>query len=113
MGGLSEQWEPGGKSESAGPQGWHDFEAFVVMHHEWDEHASEGVQEHMQDELIRVPYDGTADFVITLKPGVYDIYASSFGYDPKCMKVNVQFGQHRALVFQLNENKLIYEPKVE
>jgi len=87
--------------------------AFVVMHHEWDEHANEGVEEHRQDELIRVPYDGAADFVITVKPGVYDVYVSSFGHDPKCMKVNVEYGKDRALVFQLNENKWIYTPMVE
>jgi hypothetical protein len=67
--------------------------AFVVMHHEWDDHANEGVEEHRQDELIRVPFDGAGDFVITVKPGVYDVYVSSFGHDPKCMKVNVEYGR--------------------
>ena len=87
--------------------------AFVVMHHEWDEHANEGVEDHRQDELIRVPFDGAADFVITVRPGVYDVYVSSFGHDPKCMKVNIEYGKDRALVFQLNENKWIYTPMVE
>ena len=95
------------------PKGSMISKAFVVMHHEWDEHANEGVEEHRQDELIRVPYDGTADFVITVKPGVYDVYVSSFGHDPKCMKVNIEYGKDRALVFQLNENKWIYTPMVE
>jgi len=95
------------------PKGSMISKAFVVMHHEWDEHSNEGVEEHRQDELIRAPYDGAADFVITVKPGVYDVYVSSFGYDPKCMKVNVEYGKDRALVFQLNENKWIYTPMVE
>ena len=95
------------------PKGSMISKAFVVMHHEWDEHANEGVEEHRQDELIRAPYDGAADFVITVKPGVYDVYVSSFGYDPKCMKVNAEYGKDRALVFQLNENKWIYTPKIE
>lgn len=95
------------------PKGDMISKAFVVMHHEWDEHANEGVEEHRQDELIRVPYDGAADFVTTVKPGVYDVYVSSFGHDPKCMKVNVEYGKDRALVFQLNENKWIYAPMVE
>lgn len=87
--------------------------AFVVMHHEWNEHANESAEEHRQDELIRVPFDGTADFVVTVKPGIYDVYASSFGYDPKCMKVHLEYGNDRALVFQLVENKWIYTPMVE
>jgi hypothetical protein len=29
------------------------------------------------------------------------------------MKVNVEYGKDRALVFQLNENKWIYTPMVE
>jgi len=95
------------------PKGSMISKAFVVMHHEWDEHANEGVEEHRQDELIRAPYDGAADFVITVKPGVYDVYVSSFGYDPKVMKVNVEYGKDRALVFQLNENKRMYTPMVE
>ena len=95
------------------PKGGMISKAFVVIHHEWDESASEGVEEHRQDELIRVPYDGVADFVITVKPGIYDVYVSSFAYDPQCMKVNAGYGKDRALVFQLNENKWIYTPKVE
>ena len=95
------------------PKGGMISKAFVVMHHEWDEHANEGVEEHRQDELIRAPYDGAADFVITVKPGVYDVYVSSFGYDPQCMKINAQYGKDRALVFQLNENQWIYAPKIE
>lgn len=87
--------------------------AFVVMHHEWNEHGNEGVEEHRQDELLRVPYDGTADFVITVKPGIYDVYVSSFGYDPKCMKVNLEYGEDRSLVFQLVKNDWIDIPKVE
>ncbi len=87
--------------------------AFVVIHHEWDERANEGVAQHQQDELMRVPFDGTSDFVITVKPGFYDVYVSSFGYDPKCMKVHLQEGTDRALVFQLAENKWIYTPMVE
>lgn len=87
--------------------------AFVAMHHERDEHANGGAEEHRQDELIRVPFDGTADFVIAVKPGVYDVYVSSFGFDPKCMKVSVEYGKDRALVFQLIENKWIYTPVVE
>lgn len=95
------------------PKGRMISKAFVVMHHEWDERANEGAEEHRQDELMRVPYDGTADFVITVKPGFYDVYVSSFEYDPKCMKVRVEYGKDRALVFQLNENKWIYTPMVE
>jgi hypothetical protein len=95
------------------PKGGMISKAFVVIHHEWDESANEGVEEHRQDELLRAPYDGVADFVITVKPGVYDVYVSSFAYDPKCMKVNAEYGKDRALVFQLNENKWIYTPKVE
>jgi hypothetical protein len=95
------------------PKGGMISKAFVVMHHEWDEHANEGVEEHQQDELIRVPFDSTADFVISVKPGFYDVYVSSFGYDPKCMKVYVEYGKDRALVFQLVENNWIYTPVVE
>ena len=95
------------------PKGRMISKAFVAMHHEWDERANEGVEERRQDELIRAPYDGTADFVITVKPGFYDVYVSSFGYDPKCMKVSVEYGKDRSLVFQLNENKWIYTPTVE
>jgi hypothetical protein len=95
------------------PKGGMISKAFVVMHHEWDEHANEGAEEHRQDELMRASYDGTADFVATVKPGVYDVYVSSFGYDPKCMKVNIEYGKDRALIFQLNENKWIYTPMVE
>jgi len=95
------------------PKGGMISKAFVVIHHEWDEHGNEGAEEHRQDELMRVQYDGTADFVTTVKPGIYDVYVSSFGYDPKCMKVNVEYGNDRALVFQLNENKWIYTPMVE
>jgi hypothetical protein len=95
------------------PKGGMISKAFVVMHHEWDERPNEGAEEHRQDELMRVPYDGTADFVIKVKPGFYDVYVSSFGYDPKCMKVSVEYGKDRALVFQLNENKWIYTPMVE
>ena len=87
--------------------------AFVVMHHEWDEQVNEGAEEHRQDELMRVPFDGQAAFVVTVKPGIYDVYASSFGFDPKCMKVRVEYGKDRALVFQLVENKWIYTPVVE
>jgi hypothetical protein len=95
------------------PKGHMISKAFVVMHHEWDEQANEGVEEHRQDELLRVPFDGRADFVITLKPGIYDVYVSSFGFDPRCMKVRVDYGKDRALVFQLVENKWIYTPVVE
>ena len=87
--------------------------AFVVIHHEWDEHANEGVEEHQQDELMRVSFDGTADFVITVKPGFYDVYVSSFGHDPKCIKIHVSYGKDRSLAFQLAENKWIYTPMVE
>ena len=87
--------------------------AFVVMHHEWNEHGSEGAEEHRQDELIPVLFDGTADFVVTVKAGIYDVYVSSFGYDPKCMKINVAYGSDRSLVFQLVQNKWIYTPVVE
>ena len=95
------------------PKGGMISKAFVVLHHERDESANEGVEEHRQDEVIRVPYDGVADFVITVKPGIYDVYVSSFAYDPKCMKVNAGYGKDRTLVFQLNENKWIYTPKIE
>jgi hypothetical protein len=87
--------------------------AFVVMHHELSEDGSEGVEPHRQDELIPVLFDGTADFVVTVKPGIYDVYVSSFGYDPKCVKINVAHGNDRALVFQLAQNKWIYTPVVE
>lgn len=95
------------------PRGGMISKAFVVLHHEWDEHANESVEEHSRDELIRAPFDGTSDFVVTVKPGFYDVYVSSFGYDPKCMKVHLQFNTDRALVFQLAENKWIYTPMVE
>ena len=95
------------------PKGGTISKAFVVMHHEWNEHGSEGVEEHRQDQLIPVLFDGTADFVVTVKAGIYDVYVSSFGYDPKCMKVSVEYGNDRALVFQLVQNKWIYTPVVE
>jgi hypothetical protein len=95
------------------PKGGMISKAFVVIHHEWDPRANEGVDEHQRDELMRVTFDGTSDFVITVKPGFYDVYVSSFGYDPKCMKVHLQYGADRALVFQLAENKWIYTPMVE
>jgi hypothetical protein len=95
------------------PKGGMIAKAFVVMHHEWNEHGNEGVEEHRQDEMIRVQFDGTADFVITVKPGIYDVYVSSVGYDPKCMKMDVEYGKDRALVFQLVQNKWIYTPMVE
>ena len=87
--------------------------AFVVMHHEVSEDRSDGVEQQRQDELIPVLFDGTADFVVTVKAGIYDVYVSSFGYDPKCMKINVAYGNDRALVFQLVQNKWIYTPVVE
>ena len=87
--------------------------AFVVMHHEVSEDDGGGVEQHTQDELIPVLFDGTADFVVTVKAGIYDVYVSSFGYDPKCMKINVAYGNDRALVFQLVQNKWIYTPVVE
>ena len=87
--------------------------AFVVMHHELSEDGNEGVEQHRQEELIPVQFDGTADFVVTVKAGIYDVYVSSFGYDPKCMKINVAYGNDRALVFQLAQNKWIYTPMVE
>jgi hypothetical protein len=96
-----------------GPKGGMISKAFVVMHHEWNEHENEGVEEHREDELMRVPFDEKADFVITVKAGIYDVYVSSFGYDPKCMKVNVEYGKDRALVFQLVRNDWIYTPMVE
>lgn len=95
------------------PTGRMISKAFVIMHHDWDEHANEGAEEHRQDELMRVPFDGRTDFVITVKPGIYDVYVSSFGFDPKCMKVRVEYGKDRSLVFQLVENKWIYTPVVE
>lgn len=95
------------------PTGGMITNALVVIHHEWDEHANEGVEEHKQDELMRVPFDGTADFVITLKPGFYDVYVSSHGYEPKCMKVHLSYGKDRALVFQLVDASWIYTPMVE
>jgi hypothetical protein len=63
--------------------------------------------------MIRVPDDDAADFVITVKPGVYNVYVSSFGYDPKCMKLNIEYGKDRALICQLDENKWIYTSMVE
>ena len=95
------------------PKGGMISNAYVVMHHEWDEQANESAAEHRQDELMRVPFDGTADFVIRVKPGFYDVYVSSQGFDPKCSKVYVAHGKDRALVFQLVENKWIYTPMVE
>ena len=95
------------------PQGGMISKAFVVMHHEWNEHGNEGAEQHRQDELIRVPFDGVADFVMTLRPGIYDVYVSSSGYDPKCMKISVEYGKDRALVFQLVKNNWIFEPVVE
>jgi hypothetical protein len=95
------------------PKGGMISKAFVVVHHEWDEHANEGVEEHRQDELMRVPFDGRTDFVIAVKAGYYDVFVSSFGFDPKCMKVHVEYGKDRALVFQLVENNWIYTPTVE
>ena len=95
------------------PTGGMLSKALVVMHHEWNEHGNEGLEEHRQDELIRVPFDGTADFLITVKPGIYDVYVSSFGYDPKCMKVNIEYDKNRSLVFQLVKDDWIYTPTVE
>jgi hypothetical protein len=95
------------------PRGGTILKAFVVIHHERDEHGNEGIDEHQQDELLRVPFDGTADFVITVKQGIYDVYVSSVGYDPKCMKVHVEYGRDRALVFQLAKNSWLYTPTVE
>lgn len=95
------------------PKGGMISKAFVVIHHEWNEHGNEGAEEHRQDELLRAQFDGTADFVISLKPGIYDVYVSSVGYDPKCMKVNVEYGKDRSLVFQLVQNKWVYTPMVE
>jgi hypothetical protein len=95
------------------PKGGMISKAFVVMHHEWNENGNEGAEEHRQDQLIPVLFDGTADFVVTVKAGIYDVYVSSFGYDPKCMKVNVGYGNDRTLVFQLIQNTWIYTPTVE
>jgi hypothetical protein len=95
------------------PKGGMISKAFVVIHHEWDEHGNETTEEHRRDELLRVPFDGTSDFVITVHPGVYDVYVSSFGFDPKCMKVYLEYDKDRSLVFQLIENKWIYTPMVE
>lgn len=95
------------------PTGGMITKALVVIHHEWDEHANESIEEHKQDELMRVPFDGTADFAITLKPGFYDVYVSSHGYEPKCMKVHLPYGRDRALVFQLVDASWIYTPMVE
>jgi hypothetical protein len=95
------------------PTGGMISKAFVVMHREWNEHGDEGVEEYKQYELVRVLFDGTSDYVVTLKAGIYDVYVSSFGYDPKCMKVNVGYGNDRALVFQLVRNNWIYTPVVE
>ena len=50
------------------PKGGMISNAYVVMHHEWDEQANESAAEHRQDELMRVPFDGTADFVIRSSP---------------------------------------------
>jgi len=87
--------------------------AYVVMHHEWDQQGNESTEEHRQDELIRLRFDGKADFITTVKPGIYDVYASSPGFDPKCSKVHIAYGMDRSLVFQLVENKWIYAPTVE
>ena len=87
--------------------------AFVVMHREASEDGGEVAEGQRQDEVIPMRFDGTADFVVTVKPGIYDVYVSSFGYDPKCMKINVAYGNDRALVFQLAPNKWIYNPVVE
>lgn len=95
------------------PTGGMITKALVVVHHEWDERANEGIEEHKQDELMRVPFDGIADFVMTLKPGFYDVYVSSSGYEPKCMKVHLSYGRDRALVFQLVDASWIYTPMVE
>jgi len=95
------------------PKGGMISKAFVAMHHEWNELGNETLGEHRQDELITVPFDGTSDFVITVKPGIYDVYVSSFGYDPKCMKVHLEFGKDRSLAFQLVKNNWIYTPMVE
>jgi hypothetical protein len=95
------------------PKGGMISKAFVAMHHEWNEHENEGAEEHKQDELMRVPFDGKEDFVITVKPGFYDVYVSSYGYDPKCMKVRLEYGKDRSLAFQLVDDSWIYTPMVE
>ena len=95
------------------PKGTIITRALVVIHHEWDEHANESPEEHRQDELMRVPMERSGDFVITLKPGFYDVYVSSYGYEPKCMKVHLSYGKDRALVFQLVDASWIYTPMVE
>lgn len=95
------------------PKGRMISKAVVWIHHEWDEHGNEGAEEHRQDELMRVQFDGQADFVITVKPGFYDVYVSSYGYEPKCMKVHLSYGKDRALVFQLVDASWIYTPMVE
>ena len=95
------------------PKGAMISKAFVAVHHEWNEMENESLGEHRQDELMTVPFDGAADFVITVKPGIYDVYVSSSGYDPKCMKVHLEYGKDRSLVFQLVTNDWIYTPMVE
>lgn len=95
------------------PKGRMISKAVVWIHHEWDEHGNEGAEEHRQDELMRVQFDGQADFVITVEPGFYDVYVSSYGYEPKCMKVHLPYGKDRALVFQLVDASWIYTPMVE
>lgn len=95
------------------PKGGLISKAFVAMHHEWNEQGNRSAEEHRQDELIRVPFDGTADFAITVKAGIYDVFVSSFGHDPKCMKVNAEYGKDRALAFQLVKNNWIDIPTVE
>ena len=95
------------------PKGGMISKAFVVMHHEWNEEANEGMEEHKQDELMRVAFDGKADYTITVKPGFYDVYVASYGYDPKCMKVRLEYGKDRSLVFQLVDDSWIYTPMVE
>lgn len=95
------------------PTGGTITKGFVVIAHEWIEHENEGVEEHQRDEMMKVPFDRTADFVISVKPGFYNVYASAYGYDPKCMKIHVADGKNRALVFQLVENNWIYTPMVE
>lgn len=95
------------------PTGGTITKAFVVIAHEWIEHENEGAEEHQRDEMMKAPFDGTADFVISVKPGFYNVFVSAYGYDPKCMKIYVMDGHNRALVFQLVENNWIYTPMVE
>jgi hypothetical protein len=64
-------------------------------------------------DLFLYDYAHNCSFVAAVKPGIYDVYVSSFAYDPKCMKVLVEYRKDRALVFQLVENKLAYTPMVE